>query len=250
MSNPNTDPHTFEASPSVAQAVSAAQLVVQNGVGYDDFMNKIESASSDALAQGDRRPEAARAAGHARRTRTSGTTRRRCRRSPRRWSRDLSALEPAHAAYFKANAAAASTASLKPWLHALAGVQAARYPRHAGRDDRAGRRLHAAGRRDRQPDAVRAAGRHHERRRPGAAGRRPAEQPVLKQHRSRRSSTTSRSPTRSRSRSSSWPAKYQRPGRRRLRDDADPGYSYQSWMLAELNALQKAVDHGKSTTKL
>ncbi len=44
-SNPNTDPHTFEASPSVAQAVSAAQLVVQNGVGYDTFMNKIESAS-------------------------------------------------------------------------------------------------------------------------------------------------------------------------------------------------------------
>jgi zinc/manganese transport system substrate-binding protein len=30
-SNPNTDPHAFEASPSVAQAVSAAQLVVQNG---------------------------------------------------------------------------------------------------------------------------------------------------------------------------------------------------------------------------
>src|ERR1700744_2350895 len=46
MSNPNTDPHTFEASPSVAQEVSKAQLVVQNGVGYDDFMSKIESASS------------------------------------------------------------------------------------------------------------------------------------------------------------------------------------------------------------
>ena len=44
-SNPNTDPHTFEASPSVAAEVSAAQLVVQNGVGYDSFMNKIEAAS-------------------------------------------------------------------------------------------------------------------------------------------------------------------------------------------------------------
>ena len=44
-SNPNTDPHTFEASPSVAQEVGAARLVVQNGVGYDTFMNKIESAS-------------------------------------------------------------------------------------------------------------------------------------------------------------------------------------------------------------
>ena len=28
MSNPNTDPHTFEASPSVAETVSAAQLIV------------------------------------------------------------------------------------------------------------------------------------------------------------------------------------------------------------------------------
>ena len=45
MSNPNTDPHTFEASASVAQLVSSAQLVVQNGVGYDRFMNTIENAA-------------------------------------------------------------------------------------------------------------------------------------------------------------------------------------------------------------
>ena len=45
LNNPNTDPHTFESSPSVANVVSAAQLIVQNGVGYDTFMNKIESAS-------------------------------------------------------------------------------------------------------------------------------------------------------------------------------------------------------------
>lgn len=45
MSNPNTDPHTFEASPSVAQALSQASLVVQNGLGYDDFMQTLEKAS-------------------------------------------------------------------------------------------------------------------------------------------------------------------------------------------------------------
>ncbi|MFZ0058584.1 MAG: zinc ABC transporter substrate-binding protein, partial [Acidimicrobiales bacterium] len=44
-SNPNTDPHTYEVSPGVAQAVSSAQVVIQNGIGYDDFMTKIESAS-------------------------------------------------------------------------------------------------------------------------------------------------------------------------------------------------------------
>jgi zinc/manganese transport system substrate-binding protein len=44
MSNPNTDPHTFEASASVGRLVSGAQLVVQNGLGYDAFMNTIEDA--------------------------------------------------------------------------------------------------------------------------------------------------------------------------------------------------------------
>nr|WP_249012039.1 zinc ABC transporter substrate-binding protein [Conexibacter sp. DBS9H8] len=48
MSNPNTDPHTFEASPSVAATVAEARLVVQNGVGYDTFMNRVEAASPDA----------------------------------------------------------------------------------------------------------------------------------------------------------------------------------------------------------
>ena len=48
LNNPNTDPHTFEASPSVAQEVSAAELIVQNGVGYDTFMNRIESASPNS----------------------------------------------------------------------------------------------------------------------------------------------------------------------------------------------------------
>jgi zinc/manganese transport system substrate-binding protein len=48
LNNPNTDPHTFEASTSVAQEVSQAELIVQNGVGYDTFMNDIESASPNS----------------------------------------------------------------------------------------------------------------------------------------------------------------------------------------------------------
>src|SRR5579863_9731843 len=48
LDNPNTDPHTFEASPQVASEVSAAQLIVQNGVGYDGWISKIESASAAA----------------------------------------------------------------------------------------------------------------------------------------------------------------------------------------------------------
>jgi ABC-type Zn uptake system ZnuABC Zn-binding protein ZnuA len=45
---PNTDPHTFEASASVGRLVNAARLVVQNGVGYDTFMNTIENAVPDS----------------------------------------------------------------------------------------------------------------------------------------------------------------------------------------------------------
>jgi zinc/manganese transport system substrate-binding protein len=45
LSNPNTDPHSYESSTVDASAVAAADLVVQNGVGYDDFMQKLEAAS-------------------------------------------------------------------------------------------------------------------------------------------------------------------------------------------------------------
>nr|WP_255724710.1 zinc ABC transporter substrate-binding protein [Shimazuella soli] len=45
MDNPSTDPHTYEASTKNASDISSAALVIQNGLGYDDFMNKLESAS-------------------------------------------------------------------------------------------------------------------------------------------------------------------------------------------------------------
>ena len=45
LNNPTTDPHAYEVSASVARAVSNADLVVQNGLGYDGFMNRLEDAS-------------------------------------------------------------------------------------------------------------------------------------------------------------------------------------------------------------
>jgi zinc/manganese transport system substrate-binding protein len=118
MSNPGTDPHTFEASSQVAQEVSAAQLVVQNGVGYDTFMTTIENAASSSvrkvlvvqhlLGLPDSTP------------------------NPHLWYKpgtmiavanaiaaDLAAIEPSHAAYFRANAAAFN-GSLTAWTSALA----------------------------------------------------------------------------------------------------------------------------------
>ena len=45
LSNPDQDPHLFEASPSTARALSSAQLVVYNGAGYDAWIDKLLSAS-------------------------------------------------------------------------------------------------------------------------------------------------------------------------------------------------------------
>jgi zinc/manganese transport system substrate-binding protein len=121
-SNPNTDPHTYEVSPNVAKEVSQAGLVIQNGVGYDDFMSKLESASSNSsrrvidvqhlLGLPDSTP------------------------NPHLWYKpitmpkvagaivnDLAALQPSHATYFRRRLAAFNNA-LKPWNAAVAAFKA------------------------------------------------------------------------------------------------------------------------------
>jgi zinc/manganese transport system substrate-binding protein len=45
LSNPDQDPHLFEASPSVARSISAARIVVYSGIDYDPWMEKLLSAS-------------------------------------------------------------------------------------------------------------------------------------------------------------------------------------------------------------
>lgn len=45
ISDPNADPHQYESDASTAAAVSKAQFVIDNGLGYDDFMDKLFSAS-------------------------------------------------------------------------------------------------------------------------------------------------------------------------------------------------------------
>jgi zinc/manganese transport system substrate-binding protein len=125
MSNPNTDPHSFEASIAVAREVGNAQLIVQNGIGYDDFMNSIESAS----------PNSGRTVINVQRLlKLPDST-----PNPHLWydpatmprvadaiAGALSAIQPTHAAYFAANAAAFK-ASLQPLTAAIASFKAA-YP--------------------------------------------------------------------------------------------------------------------------
>jgi zinc/manganese transport system substrate-binding protein len=51
ITDPNADPHLYESDARDAIAISTANIVITNGLGYDDFMDKILSASPNAKRQ-------------------------------------------------------------------------------------------------------------------------------------------------------------------------------------------------------
>jgi zinc/manganese transport system substrate-binding protein len=51
ITNPNADPHQYESDAHDSAAVAGADIVVQNGLGYDDFLTKLMSASPNANRQ-------------------------------------------------------------------------------------------------------------------------------------------------------------------------------------------------------
>jgi zinc/manganese transport system substrate-binding protein len=246
LNNPNTDPHTFEASPSVAHEVSSAELVVENGVGYDSWMSKILSASPNSkrkvinvqnvLGLPDSTP------------------------NPHLWydpktmpaaakamTADLSALQPSHKAYFQANLATFDK-SLDPWLTAIAQFKA-KYPGTpvATTEPVADYMLQAAGTDNLTPFGFQA---------DIMNGVDPTAQDVslqnslFTQHKVKvfcynqqvvDSLTTSFRET---------ALKAGVPVVGVYETMPTPGYDYQSWMLAEVQALQKAVASKTSTQKL
>jgi zinc/manganese transport system substrate-binding protein len=50
MSDPAQDPHSFEASAQSQLAVSKADILIENGGGYDDFMDTLRSGSKNTKA--------------------------------------------------------------------------------------------------------------------------------------------------------------------------------------------------------
>ena len=48
ISNPNTDPHDYEATASDSRAIADADLVIVNGIGYDPWATKAVAASQSA----------------------------------------------------------------------------------------------------------------------------------------------------------------------------------------------------------
>lgn len=51
LSNPDQDPHLFEASPSVGRAISGARVLVYSGIDYDPWMEKLLAAAKSADRQ-------------------------------------------------------------------------------------------------------------------------------------------------------------------------------------------------------
>jgi zinc/manganese transport system substrate-binding protein len=245
MSNPNTDPHSFEASPSVAQSVSAAKLIVQNGVGYDGFMNKIESASGSSSRKV---IDVQKLLGLPDST-----------RNPHLWydpktmprvaaqvAKDLAALAPSHAAYFRSRARGFDT-SLQPWLKALAAFSS-RHPHTpvATTEPVGDYMLQAAGATIMTPWSLQA---------DVMNGVDPAPQDIslqnnlFKDHRVRiflYNQQVTDTLTQSFLKQA---ARYHVPvvG---VYETMPAGFSYQSWMLAEVAAMNRALSTGKSTTRL
>lgn len=245
-SNPNTDPHTYEVSPRVAQAIGTAALVIQNGVGYDDFMTKVESASPNA---GRRVIDVQRLLGL-----PTGTA------NPHLWydpatmpkvakavAGDLSALSPAHAAYFEANARRFS-ASLSPWLAAIARFRAT-YPGVpvATTEPVADYMLQALGAHDLTPSGLQA---------DIMNGVDPSPQDVALQlslftHHRVKALLYNQQVTDSLTQSFVNAAKKAGiPIVGVYETMPSPGYDYQSWMLAEVRALARAVADKTSTERL
>lgn len=245
-SNPNTDPHSFEASPSVARTVASARLIVENGLGYDTYMSRIEAASPSSSR---RVIDVQTLLGLPAST-----------PNPHLWYlprtmptvaaalvKALSAIQPSHAAYFEANGKR-FVASLKPWYRALARF-AARYPHTpvATTEPVGDYMLHAAGTVNLTPFTFQT---------DVMNGVDPAPQDVSLQdglfsgHRIKAFIYNQQVTD---SLTDSFLAKARQHGIPVVgvyETMPTPGYNYQSWMLAEVDALRRAVADHLSTQRL
>jgi zinc/manganese transport system substrate-binding protein len=244
-SNPNTDPHAFEASPSVAQAVAGAQLVVQNGLGYDTYMERIEAATPSStrkvidvqkllgLPDSTRNPHL----WYAPRTMPAVA---------RTISSELGALQPDHAAYFRA-ALARFERALGPWKRALARLASA-YPDTpvATTEPVGDYMLEAAGTVNLTPFSLQA---------DIMNGVDPAPQDATLQnglfakHRVK-AFVYNQQVTDSLTQSFLEAAKRAHVPVVGVYETMPAGFQYQTWMLAEVQALRRAVAEGRSTQRL
>jgi zinc/manganese transport system substrate-binding protein len=245
-SNPNTDPHTFEASPSVAREVAEAQLIVQNGIGYDTYMNRIESSSASSsrkvidvqnlLGLPDSTPNPHLWYSPETMPKVAGAI-----------AADLSKLSPAHAAYFRANVTRFDK-SLQPWLTAIAQFKAAYAGTPVAVTEPVGDyMLQAVGADIKTPFGLQADIMNGVDLSPQYVS---LQDSLFAQHKVKvflYNQQVTDSVTKSFLAEAN---RYGIPVVGVYETMPTPGYKYQSWMLAEVNALRKAVASKVSTEKL
>lgn len=246
VSDPNTDPHTFEVSSKVASQIAGAQLIVKNGVGYDFWADKIMAAAPDPkrkvidvqqlLGLPDSTP------------------------NPHLWfdpktmpavanavAAALSELQPAQASTFQANAEKFD-ASLKPWLDAIASFKATYDHTPVAVTEPVGDYLlQAAGMDIQTPFPLEAAIMN---------GTDPSPQDVTTQnslftdHKVKLFAYNQQVTDALTQSFLELARKNKIPVVGVYETMPTPGFTYQSWMLAEIDALNKAMKDGVSTEKL
>ncbi|MFT3865751.1 MAG: zinc ABC transporter substrate-binding protein [Solirubrobacterales bacterium] len=244
-SDPNTDPHTFEASASVAKEVSGADVLVENGVGYDSYMEKIESSSSNSsrkvinvqelLGLPDSTP------------------------NPHLWYKpetmpavakqlvaDFSELQPEHKSYFEANLKKFE-GSLEPWFEGLKEFST-KFPGAAvaTTEPVADYMLEAAGIENLTPFTMQADIMNDADPAPQAI----AEQESFFSEKKADAFVYNQQVTDSITEKFLESAGDNGVPVVGVYETMPTGYTYQRWMMAELKALEEAVADGKSTEKL
>ena len=246
MSDPNTDPHTFEVSPRIGGEMAQAQLVVENGLGYDDWADKMLKAA----------PNKTRIVINVQKLRGLPES----TPNPHLWydpatmpavakavATALGKLDPVHAATFDANEKTFE-ASLQPWFKALAAFKAAHPNTPVAVTEPVGDyMLQAAGARIVTPFALEAAIMNDTDPAPQDVAAQNAlfnkkEVKVLVYNQQVTDPLTNSFLELARKNGIPVVGVYE--------TMPEPGYHYQSWMMAELKALKSAVDDGTSTESL
>jgi zinc/manganese transport system substrate-binding protein len=122
ISDPNTDPHSYEPTAADARTLAEAQLVIENGIGYDPWVPKLLAADSGGQMVLD--------VGSVLGVATGG--------NPHRWydpadvrsvvgvvTGDLQKLDPADAGYFARRRAWFETVALGPYDSLVASIKSA-----------------------------------------------------------------------------------------------------------------------------
>ncbi|QMU73322.1 metal ABC transporter solute-binding protein, Zn/Mn family [Streptacidiphilus sp. P02-A3a] len=122
ISNPDTDPHSYEPTTSDARTLTTAQLAIVNGIGYDGWADKLLATNADSgrteLNVGDLVGVAP--GGNPHRWYSPDDV----RRVIARMTADYQKLDPADAEYFDQRESVFETRTLAPYNQLIASIRA------------------------------------------------------------------------------------------------------------------------------